>query len=844
MKYNKRSDLLSQKTFSRLNATDNLGQNIKTYATITNYYGVSGKTGAYTGTVTLSESLDTSNGGSKLTTTTNTLEWWDGGRQKTTVLTGAGTGSTTFTYDANGNLSLANIVGSRPHQTRFVTDALGQVIKRWETSSLASNPLQYYYNFDGKQVAEVGNDGVRNTSYDRTIELHRYGGSTFRYGGTGASGISFNTAYDRVNSYSSAEAPTSSSYVVRDGETLRSIARSLWADESLWYVLASANGLTGNEPLAGGVRLTVPSRVINARNNASTYRVYDPAEALGNLAPAPNSKKGAGCGGTGQILVAIIAAVVAFVAAPYAVSLLAGNGLAGAGVLTGVGAIPAAVAGGTLSLPAAIAGGAVAGAVGSVAGQGIGVLTGIQDRIDWRSVGMSALSGGVNSGLTSILGPVGNGFGAGAVRALQASAITQGLGVATGLQAKFDWVGLATAGLQGGVGSVVANSSWLNTSIPATDNPLSPASLVNALTPGLAGGITAAAVRSAATGTDFGDNLRSVLPDVIGNTIGNAIAGVQAKPSPRNGRIDNSAPGQDGIGPYTPIDESTLLTVQQEVAKARPALDAIDLIQFPNVTFGLDSSGNRKPLVAGASDTNITSSLDGPVSWSQIGRASDLSDARDFIRSLDTSWALRRPANAASTPVKVNLSHLDRKFQQLMAQSYPGGKDLENGGTIFVDRNSSVSIGNIGGMTSRPADGSGFNPDLSVRFGIKSMISGLKVAGVFHTHPYNTAEDGGNHSITFSGQDVAQMMNENLSISIVQSNGGNQWMLTSTQKTSKGYFDPRKMENYTVSRRLVWQSRGYSFSDAQNIVIRDLANRYNMGYYEGKNGVFNRVYPK
>jgi len=205
----------------------------------------------------------------------------------------------------------------------------------------------------------------------------------------------------------------------------------------------------------------------------------------------------------------------------------------------------------------------------------VGVLTGIQDRIDWRSVGMSALSGGVNSGLTSVLGPAGSGFGAGAVRALQASAVTQGLGVATGLQAKFDWVGLATAGLQGGVGSVVANSSWLNTSIPATDNPLSPASLVNALTPGLAGGITAAAVRSAATGTDFGDNLRSVLPDVIGSTIGNALAakvmnGADLQPV-------QQAQGQD---PNSPQTVQSLVDIAASATGGRPGEFAAPRIAY------------------------------------------------------------------------------------------------------------------------------------------------------------------------------------------------------------------------------------------------------------------------
>jgi len=99
--------------------------------------------------------------------------------------------------------------------------------------------------------------------------------------------------------------------------------------------------------------------------------------------------------------------------------------------------------------------------------------------------------------------------------------LTQGIGVTVGLQKKFDWAGVAVAGVSAGVSSLVAKADWLP---QATNNPLSPASLLNAVIPGVAGGVAAAAAQSALTRTDFGDNLRSILPDVIGSTLGNAIA--------------------------------------------------------------------------------------------------------------------------------------------------------------------------------------------------------------------------------------------------------------------------------------------------------------------------------
>ena len=45
-----------------------------------------------------------------------------------------------------------------------------------------------------------------------------------------------------------------------------------------------------------------------------------------------------------------------------------------------------------------------------------------------------------------------------------------------------------------------------------------------------AGAAASVAMRSVIEGSDFGDNLMSVLPDVIGSTVGNMIAGgIQAR---------------------------------------------------------------------------------------------------------------------------------------------------------------------------------------------------------------------------------------------------------------------------------------------------------------------------
>jgi len=298
-------------------------------------------------------SVKTSTTGSNTstTTTTNTFDFWDSAKQSKTTITGGETGSSTFTYDVNGNLSSANITGRLPHSVAYVTDSAGTIYKRQEAdnSGVTVNPVNYYYYLSGKRLGDAGNTGSSQVDYATSLNQRRVKDPSVYPNGNIPTG-DFGPAYDPININSTMSTGAGQTYVVRDGDNLRAIAQAFWGDASLWYVIASANGLSGSEVLAAGTRLRIPADVVNVHNKSSTFRVYDSSDTLGNLQPIPKGSKGKQpCGGAGQILVALVATVVAFVVAPYAVSLIAGNGLAGAGVLTGVGAIPAAVAGGTLS---------------------------------------------------------------------------------------------------------------------------------------------------------------------------------------------------------------------------------------------------------------------------------------------------------------------------------------------------------------------------------------------------------------------------------------------------------------------------------------------------------------
>jgi hypothetical protein len=216
---------------------------------------------------------------------------------------------------------------------------------------------------------------------------------------------------------------------VRSGDTLQSIAAAIWGDANLWYKLAEINGLEGDATLVEGQPLLVPSGVQRNEHNADTYKPYDPLEVLGNTSPT-SPKPGRTCGAGGQVILVIIAVVVTIVV----------------GVYLGV---DAAIKSGEIWT--AVIGGAAAAAAGSIVSQGVGVATGIQEKFSWNAVALSAIGGGVGAGM-------GAAFQSGimsspALQAATSSAITQGIGVATGLQDEFSWAGVAAAG----IGAFAAN---------------------------------------------------------------------------------------------------------------------------------------------------------------------------------------------------------------------------------------------------------------------------------------------------------------------------------------------------------------------------------------------------
>jgi hypothetical protein len=69
-------------------------------------------------------------------------------------------------------------------------------------------------------------------------------------------------------------------YTVRQGDSLKSIARSAYGDSRLWYRIAEANGLGGDDDLRVGQTLTIPAGVGTVHNDEDTFEPYDPGADL------------------------------------------------------------------------------------------------------------------------------------------------------------------------------------------------------------------------------------------------------------------------------------------------------------------------------------------------------------------------------------------------------------------------------------------------------------------------------------------------------------------------------------------------------------------------------------
>jgi hypothetical protein len=268
-----------------------------------------------------------------------------------------------------------------------------------------------------------------------------------------------------------------------------------------------------------GQSLLIPSQALNA-NSSETLKPYEPGKATGSLDPTlPMPANKDKCGGMGKIIMAVVAVAVA-AWAPQFLSTLTQSLL-------------------SATSPAGLA---IGGAAGSIASQAVGVAIGAQDIFSWKGVALSALAGGVSGGLPTEMFNTGYQALSTALRMATANALTQGIGVATGLQKKFDWKGVAASAAGGFAGAEVGAR------LPEGLDPF-----LGRVVTGFAAGTAAAVARGGRVA------IQQVAVDAFGNALGSSLAEAigpryTAQESFRRSEINQQnaqAAAVQGVGPWS-----------------------------------------------------------------------------------------------------------------------------------------------------------------------------------------------------------------------------------------------------------------------------------------------------
>ncbi|HEV7610186.1 MAG TPA: hypothetical protein VGO61_22835 [Steroidobacteraceae bacterium] len=525
-----------------------------------------------------------------------------------------GKGSTTRTYNVNGELVQYSDNKDQKKNRYFANDAQGQALTvvngkfdgrsgRLSATRAFDNALtrtgnkvkaQYFFFANGQNIGTFG----QLVDSEGTIKAN------------------FDVNYTPVSGgYPSA---TPSEVVAHSGDTLRTLAARVFGDSNLWYVLAEANGLTNpDEKIEAGVQLQVPNKVLSLSNNAESFKPYDASLALGDTTPT-QPPPGGGCGVIGMIIMIVVMIVATiFTAGAAAVGFAAGFGqimAAGASVMLG-GTAVAGVAVAASQLTLGFAGtAAVAAGVGSAVSQGVGIAIGAQQKFDWKQVGISAISAGVTAGFgatlnaggklanavnvveaggkisagTRVLAAAGKFLANPVGNAIGSSMLTQGLSVATGLQSSFNWreVAVAAASSIGSMGASKAGGWVTGTSGNAVR--------------GFLGKVTTNAINKSIQMAFAGKiEVGAVLADAFGNAVGDSIVEKLqegATPSPVKPAVVNDP-------------DFVEITVQKNVANAdqNPDMATVATSDMPT---GDEMREIKKDQGGGASSVSAPSTTD------------------------------------------------------------------------------------------------------------------------------------------------------------------------------------------------------------------------------------------
>ena len=464
-------------------------------------------------------------------TTVTTLfgyEYWDAAKQTRIQLQASNSqapgwkpGFSNFIYDVNGHLTqVSDMVANRHLSYRL--DADGRILQRNELIGSQSSKTQYYYYLNGIGIGDAGGFGPSKTDYAAVLASRSAGSppppddNTIAYGGNNLTRKTFGSViwkarvgrpvgsadfdynYNPINDRYPATTP--GTYTIREGEwvannveqTLRNVAMTVWGDGSLWYVLADANGLTTSSTLEVGQSLVIPNVVANVHNDASTFKVYNPGELIGDTTPTlpdppPPPRDDDKCF---RIVATIIVVVVTIVVAYYATAALKAWGPVAAAIL--------------------------GAAAGNAAGQVTAKALGLREHFSWREVGTAALTAGLNYYVDT---------GSIVLNALLKETIAQEVRRARGEQEHFDWAALAAAPINNYIDQQTSGVSNATSTVGATSDGFT-SDLLSGVTKGVVSQGMAILINRRGK-IDWANIAANALGSAIGNAIGADIPGVQ-----------------------------------------------------------------------------------------------------------------------------------------------------------------------------------------------------------------------------------------------------------------------------------------------------------------------------
>ncbi|WP_336928352.1 LysM peptidoglycan-binding domain-containing protein, partial [Acinetobacter oleivorans] len=429
---------------------------------------------------TLDKTVMTPTSGS-IQTTQYAYEWWDSAKQNKITTTVDGLqGETSLSYNINGHLSGfvddKNTTNNRRVAT-YINNSQGMVLQRNELINDSINRYRNFYYVNGQRVGDLSNDGPSREDYVQNLQSNR-ATATQAKDFKPISSADFDQNFEPINAQYPSSASTS--YVVNNGDTLQSIALSVWGDASMWYMLADVNGLSATDKLTAGQVLTVPNKVTNIHNNSETFRPYNPGEAIGNTqptvpSPPPPPKPKKKCGGIAQIIMIVVAVVVTVVVSYF------GGPQAGAAVAKGFTALGASAS--TAAAAGTVATAATAAAAGSVASQLAGQAMGVDSNFSWSQVGIAAVTAGITKGVTGAFASTGTAAAQSSWTSIAASAVKTGVvnGVINygsnyianqvfGNKQSFSWAALGSS-IAGSVAASGLGASGVFNSLGATASP-------------------------------------------------------------------------------------------------------------------------------------------------------------------------------------------------------------------------------------------------------------------------------------------------------------------------------------------------------------------------------------